>query len=70
MLKSQVMPQPAPESVRPKARRSQRAARRTPVVVAGMAALTLSALTPAVAATKLPVQEGETVTFTSGKDES
>jgi carboxymethylenebutenolidase len=69
MLKSRVMPQPAPECVRRRARVRPRAAYRTPIVAAGVATLALSVLAPAVAATKLPVQEGQTVTFTSGKDE-
>ena len=70
MLKSQVMPQPTRESVRPKARRGPRAARRAPVAVA--AVLTLSALTPAFAVVSPPkfeIRQGQMVSYAVGGDQ-
>jgi carboxymethylenebutenolidase len=58
--------------VRRRARPRSRAARRTPIVFGCVAVVALAALTPAVAVTsppKFPIQEGQTVTFTAGKDE-
>jgi carboxymethylenebutenolidase len=56
--------------VRPRALFRARAARRAPGFVAGaLALLTLTPVFAANATTKLPIQEGEMVSYTVGKDE-
>jgi carboxymethylenebutenolidase len=72
MLKSQVMPQPLLESVRPKARRGPRAARRATVFAAGAAVVALSAVTQVAAAAappKFEIREGQTVSYPVGADQ-
>lgn len=70
MLKSHVMPQRIRESVRPKARRGPRAARHAPVAIG--VALALAAFSPVLAGASRPkfaTQEGQTVSYTVGKDQ-
>jgi carboxymethylenebutenolidase len=72
MLKSHPMPAPIPQPVRlhavPPAASQRASVPRSLTLAVGAVVMAWSAV-PALAATKLPVQEGETVSYMVGKDE-